>query len=511
MMRSWLVRMLAVGLVGVVLGVGLTMVVRAGGSDDRPPAAPEPGSREAPSNDLTSFYEQELDWEDCGRNDCAGLTVPLDYGDPAGETIEIALLRRPANEPGERAGSLVVNPGGPGAPGTDYAAGASSSFGDAVTDRFDIVGFDPRGAGDSSPVDCIDDDQLDAYVAMDQDPDTPTEARIYRRTMRGFGAGCARSGGIAAHMSTVEAARDMDILRAALGQSRLDYFGASYGTKLGATYAELFPDKAGHLVLDGAIDLTLSPRKLALQQAAGFQTAVEAYVDNCVETGDPCFLGASVPAGLAAIEQLLEDVDTTPIPAGGERELRVGNTVYGIAAPLYNRDYWPLLTEGLRQAQDGDGRGLMLLSDAYQSRGPDGYLNNTTEANLAINCLDDPAAIPAAKVPAEYPAFSEASPTFGRFFAWSLTNCSGFKARTPQPPPDVRAEGADPILVIGTTRDPATPMVWAEALAEELESGVLIRRDGDGHTGYNAGNDCVDQAVEDYLFDGAVPEDGLSC
>jgi pimeloyl-ACP methyl ester carboxylesterase len=515
--KSWVARILVVGLLAVGAGVGLTMVLVGddGGGTDRTERAgmkPEAGSRTPPSAALARFYGQQLDWSECGRNNCATLTVPLDYSEPQGKTIELALLRRPANDPDARTGSLVVNPGGPGAPGTDYAAGGTSSFGGALTERLDIVGFDPRGTGESSPVSCLSAEELDDYIAMDQDPDTKVEARVYSAALRSFGRGCAaESGDVASHVSTVEAARDLDVLRAALGDAKLDYFGASYGTKLGATYAELYPDKVGHLVLDGAIDLSLSARELALQQAEGFQVALEAYVDNCVETGKPCFLGDSVDAGVDRVEQLLDEIDGSPLPAGGGRELRIGNAVYGVITPLYNRDYWPLLTRGLQQAIDGDGAGLMLLADAYTSRGPDGYLNNTIEANLAINCLDDPTSIPPSKVPTEYPAFTKVSSTFGRFAAWSLTNCFRYPSRVGEAAPTIRAEGADPIVVIGTSRDPATPLIWAEALVSQLASGVLIRRDGDGHTGFNAGNDCVDEAVEDFLLDGLVPEDDLDC
>jgi pimeloyl-ACP methyl ester carboxylesterase len=382
-----------------------------------------------------------------------------------------------------------------------------------LTDYFDIVGFDPRGVGESSAIDCLTDDRLDAYIAEDPDPDTVEEGKAFARMAKELGSGClAKSGDLANHVSTIEAARDMDVLRAALGEGTLDYFGASYGTKLGATYAELFPDRVGRLVLDGALDLTLSPRDLALQQAAGFQQALEAYVANCVETTDSCFLGDSVEEGLDTIERFLASVEAEPIPAG-DRQLEVGNAFYGIVTPLYVRDYWYLLSTGLKSALDGDGTTLMLLSDAYTSRDPggNGYLDNVTEANLAISCLDDPRSITPRQVPQEYAAFDEASRTFGRVFAWGMTNCRGFTTRTTEKPREIRAEGAPPILVVGTTRDPATPLQWAQALAEQLESGVLITRDGDGHTAYNSGNECIDRLIEGYLVDGVVPDDGASC
>jgi pimeloyl-ACP methyl ester carboxylesterase len=302
----------------------------------------------------------------------------------------------------------------------------------------------------------------------------------------------------------------MDVMRAALGEEKLTYLGASYGTKLGATYAELFPERVGRLVLDGAVDVTLDNRQMALDQAAGFETALRAYVQNCLDVTDNCFLGETVEEGLATISGFLSSVDAQPLPAG-DRELRVGNAFYGIVAPLYNRDYWFVLSTALTSALDGNGAALLQLSDLYSSRENGRYKDNSMEAIYAINCLDEPSAIPLAEVPAQFGEFEQASPTFGRVFAWGLAGCGGIQVESSEEPLDIRAEGAAPILVLGTTRDPATPMKWAEALAEQLESGVLIRRDGDGHTAYNQGNECVDVVVEDYLIDGEVPDDPTDC
>lgn len=487
----------------------------AGQGDDSPSAAqsyaPDPGATEPPDPALASFYSQELGWESCDEFQCATLEVPLDYADPGGDTIEIAVLKVPAADPDDRVGSLVVNPGGPGAPGTDYAANAAQVFREPILDAYDIVGFDPRGTGASAPVDCLTDDDLDEYVAQDPDPDTDEEAAEYQRWADRLGAGCVdRSGDLASHVTTIEAARDMDVLRAALGEAEMAYFGASYGTKLGATYAELFPDRVGRLVLDGAVDLSIPSRELTLGQAGGFETALRAYVQHCVDEGD-CYLGDSLDAGLDRITMFLDEVDAQPLDTGTDRPLEVGNAFYGLVLPLYSRDYWSILDDALEAGFDGDGSVLLQLSDIYNSRGPDGYTDNSSEAIYAINCLDDPFAISAAEVPANIADFEAESPTFGTVFAWMLVNCDGVQAQSTERPLEVDAAGAAPIVVIGTTRDPATPYEWAVSLADQLEPGVLISRDGDGHTGYNSGNDCVDEAVEGYLVGGDVPEDGLSC
>jgi pimeloyl-ACP methyl ester carboxylesterase len=464
----------------------------------------------APSPQLEPFYGQELDWESCeGDFECASLEVPLNYAEPDGQTIDLALLKVPARD--DSLGALVVNPGGPGVPGTDYAAAATRAFREPLLRAFDIVGFDPRGTGDSAPVDCLTDDQLDTYLSSDPNPDTAEEAREFAELIREFGRGCAElSGDEVNHVSTIEAARDMDVLRSALGEDRLTYLGASYGTKLGATYAELFPERVGRIVLDGAVDVSLDNRQLGLEQAAGFETALRAYIQNCVDTTESCFLGDSVDEGLATISGLLADIESSPLPAG-DRDLQIGNAFYGIVTPLYNRDYWFLLSAALRSALDGSGTALMELADIYSSRGADGYTDNSAEAIFAINCLDDPSSIGFDQVAAELPAFEEASPTFGSIFAWSLTSCRESLGKSTEEPIEIRGEGAAPILVVGTTRDPATPLKWAEALASQLESAVLLRRDGDGHTAYNSGNECIDTAIESYLLDGDVPDNPTDC
>lgn len=510
------------GLVAVaVASVGLMLrdpdsPERERSSGSRTPRQAEPPTPEAiepPSPGLADLYAQGIEWEVCESNDsfdCATIQVPVDYRKPRGETFGLNLLRVPAD--GEPIGSLVVNPGGPGAPGTTYASMAGMAFRSPLLENFDVVGFDPRGTGSSSPVDCLTDSELDAYLAMDPSPDDEWDREVTAEMATRYGRGCGENTGeILGHVTTAEAARDMDVLRAALGEEALTYFGASYGTKLGATYAELFPDRVGRLVLDGAVDLTADSRTLSLEQAAGFETALRAYVENCLESSDSCFLGDSLDEGLGTIKNLLDDIEEEPLPAG-DRELQVGNAFYGVVAPLYNQDMWVMLSAALRTALRGDGSLLLGLGDMYASRNPDGsYADNSMEANYVINCLDDPSSVPLDEIPSHFDDFDEASPTFGRIFAWGLVGCAGLPVTSSEKPLDIKAEGAAPILVLGTTRDPATPMKWAESMADQLDSGVLVRRDGDGHTAYNAGNDCINEIVEGYLVDGDVPDDGTTC
>ncbi|TQL66532.1 alpha/beta hydrolase family protein [Nocardioides albertanoniae] len=481
-----------------------------GGTPEADQVSPSAAATAAPEKALQSFYSQKLDWKSCnGAFECATLEVPLDYTDPAAGSIDVAVIKDPANK--EKIGSLAINPGGPGGSGIDYALYNNQSFSSEVRDAYDIVGFDPRGVGQSTPVDCLDDAALDDYVAVDPAPDDAAEEKAYTKTGTDMAKGCAaQKGGISAHVSTVEAARDMDVLRAALGEDQLDYFGASYGTQLGSTYAELYPDRVGRFVLDGAIAPGLSVLESNLAQAKGFEVALRSYVESCVDKGD-CFLGDTVDEGVERVQKLMADIDDKPLPAG-DRELTSGNALYGLITPLYVEAYWPELTKALEGAIKGDGTTLMSLSDSYAGRDPEGgYANNTMEANWAINCLDDSSGLSPEEVRKELPAFEKAAPTFGAALAWMLNGCAGEKFKASEPEPKIDAEGSNPIVVVGTTRDPATPYEWAKELAKALDAGVLVSRDGDGHTGYMQGNRCVDGAINDYLVDGKVPDDGLEC
>jgi pimeloyl-ACP methyl ester carboxylesterase len=503
-----------------VTGVGLTAwaALSLFGQDDGggPLASPpEPSSTVDPSpapSALSTYYDQKLDWRPCDSNQCARLKVPLDYANPDGKSIELAVLRSPATRRGERVGQLVVNPGGPGGSGVNYAAAGAFTFGDELTRYYDIVGFDPRGVGKSTPLECGDTKLTDEFAGVDPDPDTRAEVSEFDRINRAYGQSClTRSGDLARHISTIEAAKDMDILRAALGERQLDYLGASYGTLLGATYAELFPHNVRRMVLDGALDPTLSSEQVNIGQARGFETALDAYVKYCIGEGS-CVLGNEVAEAKHRIRQLLDQLDSSPLPTSSGRELTEGQARYGVVLPLYNKTYWPLLTIALTQAiRNGNGDQLLVLADQYTARSADGYKDNSFAAFWAVSCLDYPDSVPSDQIPSHFKQFDDASPTFGRLFVYDLAKCDEWPVKSTRTPAPIHAAGAPPIVVIGTTRDPATPYEWAKALASQLDSGRLITRDGDGHTGFHQGNQCVDNAVEHYLIGGTVPEDNLSC
>ncbi|MFI1828412.1 alpha/beta fold hydrolase [Streptomyces sp. NPDC020412] len=493
----------------------------AGDSSPSPATSGGPGAgagdaRTAPSAALKPYYAQQLKWRDCGAEGfkCATLKAPLDYAKPAGESVELAVARKKATGPGDRIGSLHVNPGGPGGSAVEYLqAYAGIGYPAPVRARYDLVAMDPRGVARSEPIECLDGKGMDKHTQVDQTPDTQQEAARLVESLRGFAEGCKkRSGRVLPHVSTADAARDMDVLRAVLGDAKLSYVGASYGTFLGATYAELFPARTGRLVLDGAMDPALSARELNRDQTAGFETAFQSFARDCVKRKD-CPLGtASVTDASDRLAEFFTDVDAKPVPTGTDRALGESLATTGVLTAMYDEAAWPQLRTALTGAMAGDGAALLGLADTYYERDPDGRYANLMFANAAVNCLDAPPAFTdPEQVTAAVPDFQQASPVFGRNFAWSALNCSYWPSPATGTPHRIEAKGAAPLLVVGTTRDPATPYKWSQSLASQLASGTLLTYDGDGHTAYGRGSDCIDTAINTYLLEGTVPPDGKRC
>ena len=466
---------------------------------------------------VESFYTQSLDWTPCsgtdaGSYDCTTVTAPLDWSDPGAGSLELAVIRRDATN-GDAIGSLLTNPGGPGASGYDLIAqSASFAVGTALSDVYDVIGFDPRGVGRSTAVRCFDAKAMDAYLF-----DIPTDPRgsdgwtaeLTHRN-KDFVAACEQnSGGILPFITTDNAARDMDLLRGVLGDAKLNYLGYSYGTFLGATYAKLFPERVGRLVLDGAIDPSVSGLDVGTTQAVGFESALRAYMADCL-AGRGCPFTGSVDDAMADLGALLASVDKTPLKATDGRMLGADSLMTGIIAALYSQDSWSYLTQALSDALSGDPDMAFLLADFYYNRTDGTYGDNSTEAFRAYNCMDYPLDTSQADQDAATARIEQQAPTIAPYWQ-GVDVCEVW----PYPPTGVReritADGAAPIVVVGTTNDPATPYEWSVSLAAQLSSGVLVTREGEGHTGYNKGNACVDTAVEAYLVSGAVPQDGLTC
>ena len=454
--------------------------------------------------------------------ECADLAVPLDYRDPTGDTIELALLRAvsPASEE-ERLGSLVFNFGGPGGSGVATLPQTGASFEELRAGGWDLVSFDPRGVGESEGVVCLSDEERDAASQeLGSPPDTPEEERIAERQETEFVEACvAHSGALLPHVSTANTARDLDLMRHVLGDERLNYFGISYGTQLGATYANLFPERVGRTVLDAVVDPDDDPVHQGLLDAQGFQRALDHYLEDCVQQAD-CPAGEDPADGSrwisAFLAGLAEDPLPTQDPAG--RELTAVLAYTGIASTLYSEESWQYLTQGLAEARDeGTGDLLLLLNDVYSGRNPATGAYSTQEPSFtAIRCADRPGGLSEEEALAYEDEFVEASEVFGPYMVWSLTGCGeDWPVTEAADPPDYDASGAaEPLLLLATTGDPATPIEGAERMREAMGGGAvapLLRWDGEGHGAYLGEDPCVLDAVHGWLLDGEIPADDTAC
>ncbi|MEU7381294.1 MULTISPECIES: alpha/beta hydrolase [unclassified Streptomyces] len=470
---------------------------------------------------LSPYYGQKPAWRGCGVAgfECATVKAPLDYDRPDAGDVRLAVARKKASGPGGRLGSLLLNPGGPGGSAIAYLQHyAGAGYPEEVRARYDLVAMDPRGVSRSDSVQCLDDRDMDTYTQTDFTPDDRKETDALVAAYRKFAEGCgAHAARLLRHVSTVEAARDMDILRAVLGDGKLNYVGASYGTFLGATYAGLFPQRVGRLVLDGAMDPSLSARRMNMDQAAGFDGAFQSFAKDCVRQSD-CPLGGPGATPEQVGDQLaafFRRLDAHPITAGdaGGRSLGESLGTIGVIAAMYDQAAWPQLRAALTSAMKrNDGAALLALADSYYERDSGGHYTNLMYANAAVNCLDLPAPFTdPEQVEGALAAFEKASPVFGRGLAWNTLNCAYWPVKPTGQSHRIEARGAAPIVVVGTTRDPATPYRWAQALSRQLASGRLLTLDGDGHTAYRRGSGCIDSAINTYLLQGTPPANGKRC
>ncbi|MEO3975893.1 alpha/beta hydrolase [Streptomyces sp. CAU 1734] len=507
----------------LLAGVAVSCTSDSGGGGAReagsPPAAvtAEERAQDALPAALTG---QKPDWKRCGapvkamgseaerpgaKWQCATLRVPLDYREPSGETIGIAMVRTRAADSGERIGSLLFNFGGPGGSGVATLPGGSAQFA-SLGKRYDLVSFDPRGVAESSAVVCRDSEQTEAAHRLDSTPDSPTEEQAFLDSSIAFGAGCAeRSAKVLPHVGTANAARDMDLMRRVLGDTKLHYLGFSYGTELGAVYAHHFPTRVGRLVLDAVVDPAADFVGGARNQVIGFQRSLENYFAS---------RGVSAEDGTARVAKLLEELDRKPIPTDTGRTLTEGLALTGIVLPLYAKEQWPYLTEALKDAEGGDGTALLLLADSYNNRDDEGNYSSQDHAQRAISCADAKGRVSAAEVRKRHLAeFSAISPVFGPYLAWDLAGwCADWPVEGERDNPEVSAKGAAPILVVGTTGDSATPYEGAKRMADELGKGVgvLLTNKGENHGAYGYSK-CATETIDRYLLEGKVPASGKTC
>jgi pimeloyl-ACP methyl ester carboxylesterase len=477
---------------------------------------------EKPLSDLAAYENQKLNWATCYEDfECTDLRVPIDYADLTVGTFKIAVLRYKAQDPKNRIGSLIVNPGGPGGSGVDYAYNAEYVFDPDVLDRYDIVGFDPRGVNRSAPIECLTDEETDANYASDAKPDTEAELEKALADSKEFIEKCENSNEYLTHYSTAAAARDMDILRSALGDKKLNYFGKSYGTYLGTLYAQFFPDKVGRMILDGALDPNISILEQNISQAKGFDDALDAFLADCAKQDD-CPLPKNKQEATLKIIALFEIAALNPLPRktkveNDERTATESLIVLGTASALYDdADGWPKLRTAFLEGQRGFGDTFLDLADQYSGRSSDGtYASNELDSGAVIDCLDWPDTRSVEKTKEDAKRFTEVAPVFGPYLAYTNIAC---KFLTPAPKDKltrttnkITSITTAPIIVIGTTRDPATPYDWAVGLHKIFTTSKLISLDADGHTGQGRGSACVDNAVDSYLLKGISPQKDLRC
>jgi pimeloyl-ACP methyl ester carboxylesterase len=462
-------------------------------------------SRPETPTSLSAYYAQELQWQSCYENyQCADLLVPIDYKNLKTGTFNISVLKYPTTNK-KKLGSLIVNPGGPGGSGVDYAYVAEYLFSPSILNAYDIVGFDPRGVSRSEPIICLSDKELDANYASDAKPDNEKEFAQTLIDSKKFIEQCEERNKHLTSFSTANAARDMDILRQAVGDKELNYMGKSYGTFLGTLYAQFFPDKVGRMVLDGAVDPTISDFQQSLTQAIGFDKAFAVFAADCNERSD-CPLPRDQDAALELMKRLFNQSERKTIALkSNNRVLSESLMVLGTASALYDSATgWPDLRTAIAEVKKGQSDTFLKLADEYTGRLEDGsYRSNEFDSAAIIDCLDfkDTRGIREMKKDAR--VFDEKAPLFGPYLAYSGLGCKYFE--TPKATKILSTETTNPIVIIGTTGDPATPYEWAQGLNKLLTDSVLLSLTGDGHTGQGQGNTCVDSQVDNFYLKNTIP------
>ncbi len=463
-------------------------------------------------DNATAFLVNPTEWNTCEGStstevECGNIEVPFDYSDPDKGSFVLYVKKHNAANPADRIGSMMVNPGGPGFGGSSLADDAEYYFSQDLIDRFDIIAWDPRGTGESTPaVDCV--DTFDEYFGLDSPPETPEEKQALIDASQAFNDKCAEnSGTILPYISTRASAQDINSLRLALGEEKVSFFGFSYGSELGTTWATMFPETVRAIVVDGAVDPNASSIQEGMNQAKGFEGQLATFLKQCSER-TTCEFHNNGDAE-AAFDKLVLDIDAKPLEVSKDRTpVTQGVLFTAVAQAMYSDYYWPQLSEALSAAQNGDGKGILQLYDDYYQRKADGTYGNELEAFLAISCLDDPGATSTKEVDSHIEDFIAAAPRLGGNFAYGYS-CALWPVEQANKV-SITGKGAGPIVVVGTTGDPATPLESTRKMAQGLEQGILIVVDANQHTGYGA-NNCVVKAVDDYLIKLTVPAKDLTC
>ncbi len=498
-------RSMPIGIRGLAVGaVAALLIAGCSSTNTTAPSAP-PNQSTSTQAGLEFFYNQQIDWRNCGDADCTTFEVPLNYQDPQGDRVTLSMTKVRAR--GESIGSLFVNPGGPGGSAFEYAKAADYIVTDQIQESFDVVGVDPRGVGQSDTIRCLTDQQIDVLISADGSPDTELEESRLILDAGFIGRACESSGDpLIAHMSTVEVAKDMDIARALVGDPVMNLLGKSYGTAIGTTYIELFPDRVGRIVLDGVLPTYLTQLEITRTQAEEFEVLLRYFVSDCLQQSD-CPLTGSVDQGVQQIRAFLLDLDSEPLVGENQRELTESLATYAILSYLYFPQYdFPDLRAALNAAMtQGDPNELLTLLDQRISRAPDGrYTDNSTDAFYAVSCLDFPVTQSIDQVREFANQLSQSAPTFGESLGWGVLSCKDWPYAAQQAI-KISPSTSAPVMLLATENDPATPAKWAQEVATKLGNAELVLWEGGyNHTAYFEGSDCVTDRVDAYLLEGTI-------
>jgi pimeloyl-ACP methyl ester carboxylesterase len=503
-------------------------VAGRGTTTDSASASPPSGSSSAGSSSATLPPQPAADFSDCrdaikvgalglpaGRADklsfdCARISVPLDYADPSGKTISLQLIKIHDSDNHANTGSLLINPGGPGASGVDFTLGFAAEVSDNLLSHFDLIGFDPRGVGYSSPITCLSDHQKDVINAASPNVLTPAGFARAKAIAKEVATACSdKYGSSLAQYDTVQAAKDMDQIRQAVGDTQMNYLGFSYGTELGAQYAHLFPSRVRVEVLDGAVDPNFGDIATTTRQLQGFEEAFDQFAAWC-QKHDPC---SSLGNPRTAVYQLVAKAAAAPIPSSAPHETRKATSnlvLTGVGEAMYSQPLWASLGQALIDAEAGDSKGLLALADAYNERSS-GHYTNIAEAFTAVECNDSKVGPSDATIRATARSWNARFPMFGLDWAPGIFSCQQWQPDRTVPPLPTARTTPRKILVVGNLHDPATPYPWAKDLTNALGNAELLSWNGEGHTSYHQGSRCIDNYVDDYLIAGTLPPPNTTC